>query len=246
MSITLSHRRITWVLATIVLCLLLASTAGQLSKHLWGHDRLWGFVRLFDLDQEGNVPTWYQAMALLVCAGLLTAITRHRRRLGAPYAVHWTVLAVIFLGLSIDEAASIHEMAVHPLRAAWHTRGIFYFAWVIPGGAFVLLVGLAYLPFLAALPGPTRRLFIAAGALYVGGAVGMELVEGYVVEGYVVEGYHGTENLAFIVASTVEEGLEMVGIVIFIRALMGYLGDTTGTVELRFGSPQRGRVTGSR
>jgi hypothetical protein len=233
MSITLSHRRITWVLATIVLCLLLASTAGQLSKHLWGHDRLWGFVRLFDLDQEGNVPTWYQAMALLVCAGLLTAIARHRRRLGAPYAVHWTVLAVIFLGLSIDEAASIHEMAVHPLRAAWPTRGIFYFAWVIPGGAAVLLVGLADLPFLAALPAPTRGLFIVAGAVYVGGAVGMELVEGYVVEDY-----HGTENLAFIVASTVEEGLEMVGIVIFIRALMGYLGDTTGTVELRFGSPR--------
>jgi hypothetical protein len=97
----------------------------------------------------------------------------------------------------------------------------------------VLLVGLADLPFLAALPAPTRGLFIVAGAVYVGGAVGMELVEGYVVEDY-----HGTENLAFIVASTVEEGLEMVGIVIFIRALMGYLGDTTGTVELRFGSPR--------
>lgn len=232
MSITLSHRRIVWVLATIVLCLLLASVAGQLSKHLWGHDRLLGFVRLFDLGQEGNVPTWYQSMTLLACAGLLAAIARRRRRLGAPYAVHWTVLAVIFLGLSIDEAASIHEMAVHPLRAAWHARGIFYFAWVIPGGAAVLLVGLAYLPFLAALSAPTRGLFIAAGALYVGGALGMELVGGYVAD------YHEKENLAYIVASTVEEGLEMVGIVIFIRALMGYLGGTTGTVELRFGSPR--------
>ena len=232
MSITLSHRRIVWVLATIVLCLLLASTAGQLAKHLWGHGRLWGFVRLFDLDQEGNVSTWYQSMTILVCAGLLAAIARHRRRLGAPYAVHWTVLAVIFLGLSIDELASIHEMAIRPLREAWHLRGILHFAWVIPGGAFVLLVGLAYLPFLAALPARTRRLFIVAGALYVGGTLGMDLVGGYLAD------YHGTGNLVYVAAYTVEEALEMVGIVIFLRALMGYLGDTTGTVELRFGAPR--------
>ena len=48
----------------------------------------------------------------------------------------------------------------------------------------VMGVGLCYLRFLLQLERRTRLLFVAAGALFVGGALGMEMIAGIVVESY--------------------------------------------------------------
>ena len=50
---------------------------------------------------------------------------------------------MIFVALSLDEAASIHERALVPLRRALSPTGVLTFAWVIPGALFVALVGAA-------------------------------------------------------------------------------------------------------
>ena len=85
--------------------------------------------------------------------------------------------ALGFVVMAFDEGWSIHETLVNPIRSLLGSSrlGIFYFAWVVPGIAIVLALGLYFLGFLRRLPGLTRRQFILAAALFLGGAIGMEL-----------------------------------------------------------------------
>ena len=228
MTITVSRRWLTRVLVVAVVSLVLASLVGQIAKYWLGRDRLLGFVRFFDLIGEGNAPAWFSSLMLLLCAILLASIAAAKLRSGAPFSWSWTGLAVIFLALSIDEAVSIHETVSNLLWWAWPTRGIFRFAWVIPGLAFVIGIGLIYFRFLVTLPTETRRLFVIAAVLYVGGALGGEMVEGYFFD------YYGATSLLRIGAYHVEEALEMAGIVVFIRALIPCFVAEVDRLEVRF------------
>lgn len=106
--------------------------------------------------------------------------------------------------------------------------GIFYFAWVLP--ALVLLVGLGlyFVGFLRRLPSPTRRAFSATGLIYLGGAVGVELIAGRHVE------VHGYNNLPYAFLVVAEEGLEMTGVILFLKALLAYLRDHYREVNFHF------------
>ena len=109
-------------------------------------------------------------------------------------------------------------MTIKPLRAALNATGFLYYTWVVPGAIFVLICALIFRRFLADLPGETRSLFLVAGTCFVGGAIGMELVGGY---------YHdlfGYDNMTYKMIDTIEECLEMVGILVFIYALVSYMG----------------------
>jgi hypothetical protein len=227
--IVLNPRRAAAVLLCTVAALVAASSAGQLAVHLTGHDHLYGFVPRFSLVEEANVPTWYSSVALLACAALLAAVARTEREAGSRFVLHWKVLALLFLGLSVDEAAALHELLIEPVRGALGAGGLFYFAWVVPALAALALLGLAYFRFLVHLPPQTRRLFLAAAATFVGGAVGAEMVGGAWVES---RGFH---NAGSALLWTVEESLEMVGIVVFVYALLRHLELRGGTVTVRFG-----------
>jgi len=213
----ISPRRIALIITVVVVCLTLASLAGQYSKYILGHDTLKGFVRLSDVNHEANIPTWYSSSALLFCSLLLARIASAKKIEGAGYVVHWSALSLIFAFLSLDETASIHEMGTIPLQSMLSANGFFYFAWIIPGAGFVLIVVLAYLRFLAHLPRPTRRLFLAAGALFVGGAIGVEAFGGRHIFLY------GGHSMTYAMIVTLEEFLEMLGIVVFIYALTSYM-----------------------
>lgn len=218
--IYISPWKITRFLTFVVLGLTLACVAGQFSKYVLGYPRLLGFVRQFDFNSEANIPTWYSSSTLLICSLLLALIASAKKIEGDRYVRHWGVLSFIFLFLSLDESASIHEMA-NKLRPLLQVSGFLYFAWVIPYAAIVLIFVLAYLRFLLALPAKTRLLFLLAGSLYVGGAIGIELVEARYVSFY-GESIIG-QDMMFAVMTIVEEFLEMLGIVVFIYALLSYI-----------------------
>jgi len=232
LQITISPRRLTGILSLVVLGLTLASLAGSMSTLYLhpGTDLLKqvqkSYIRLFYVDWEANIPTWYQASTLLFCSIILATIARGKRARRDPYVWHWAALAIIFLAMSIDEEAVIHEMAIKPLRQAFHMGGLLYYAWVVPGAAAVLLFALAYLRFLWSLPPRTRLLFAVAGVIYVGGALGVEAMSGLWAD------RHGEENLIYMMISTVEELMEMIGIIVFIHALLDYTGRHMGKVTL--------------
>ncbi len=141
------------------------------------------------------------------------------------YKHHWKILSFIFLYLSLDEAGELHEKLINPLRSLLNATGFLYFTWVVPVGILVVIFLFSYTKFLFHLPVSTRKLFVAASALYIGGALGMELVGAYQAS------TAGEDNILYQIIVTVEESLEMLGIVVFIHGLISYIKTYLGGVS---------------
>ncbi|MCY1032278.1 hypothetical protein OV207_12480 [Corallococcus sp. BB11-1] len=171
-------------------------------------------VAFLSLSHEGNLPTWYASGLLLTCALALAGIARAAGLGGDPARRHWWALMGAFAYLSMDESVGLHEH----LGGLFSWGGVLFFTWVVPAAVIVLLVGLAFLPFLARLPSRRRKQFILAGVLYVGGALGVELPLGWWTE------QHGNDNLVYALIDHVEEALELVGASLFLAALVEELG----------------------
>ena len=88
----------------------------------------------------------------------------------------------------------------------------------VPGGILALLVGLTFFSFLWSLPTATRNAFFLAGCIYVGGAVGVEIL------GAPMDADTMTYNLT----TVVEEGMEMAGVLLFLMALLQYMSRQQG------------------
>lgn len=211
----------------IILCLLLAHIAGQLSVYYFGFNSDARLVRLFDLDSEGNIPTLFSSIILLAASFLFAAIACAKKTSADTYFFHWTGLAVVFLYLCADEALAFHEILIRPLRPLLGASGAFHFTWVIPYGIGLVILSLLYLKFLMHLPGKTRRSLIIAAVIYVSGALSLEMLSGPFVKWY------GTRrNITVAVLSTFEELFEMIGVVVLIAALLAYI-ENSGSGEAR-------------
>ncbi len=181
-------------------------------------------LTLFALNGEQNVPTWYSSSMRLICAILLAVIAIAAGE--SEYRRHWMGLSAIFLYLSVDELASIHEKVGSILEERFDTGGFLTYAWVIPYAFLVLVFVLLYTRFLYNLPANTRLLFFAAGTLFVGGALGVEMVNGR------TDDLYGGEHLAYLLGSYIEEVFEMLGELTFFYALLSYIGLHVKEVEL--------------
>lgn len=182
----------------------------------------------FYFDAELNIPTVYSCFLLLSCATLLAWIAAAKRRQDDPFRWHWLGLAALFFALTVDEAAALHELLIRPLRDAYALTGWLRFPWVIAGGSFAVVFAIAYLRFLRHLPTRTAGLFLLAGCLYVGGAVGMEMVGGRV---FMEEGTPGRTLVPYMVAMTLEELFEMAGAIVFLMVLLQYLRTMGATLR---------------
>lgn len=237
MKLEVSTRKVTRVLVLAVLCLTLASLFSQFYGYLPGQGLLQritspsdtggsGTIVLFDLYEEANVPTWYSSITLLLCSVLLAIIAAAEKRSGGRYVLRWGALSIIFLLLSMDEVAQIHDKVDSAMDRFFDLGGFLTYAWVIPAAAFVLVLALAYLKFFLDLPARTRWLFLVAGTLYVGGALVMEMIAGYYEDSHGISDTTSGTPLATTVASMLaigEELLEMGGVVVFVYALMLYI-----------------------
>lgn len=175
----------------------------------------------FSLSVEANLPTFYAALLLAGCGVLLLLVGAGAAQTGAPFRRRWKALGAVFLYLSLDEAVELHEHLGKLLQFG----GVLYYSWVVPAGVLVLALGLLYLPLLRHLPQKTRRRFVLAGVLYVGGALALELPLGWWAE------RAGTENLRYALLDWVEESLELAGSSLFLVSLLSHLRERHG--ELR-------------
>jgi len=233
-KVVVSARRVTLILIVAVLFLSAASLAARFLMYMWGSEGLLAFLPVFNVGEDANIPTWYSSFTLLVCSVLLGVIAVAKRAQGERYALHWGFLCAVFLFMSIDEVATIHEHMGPVFNSVFEsvgirTGGVFYFTWVIPAAVFVVIVGLGYVRFLAALPRSTGVLFVVAGALFVVGALGFEMLSARLISFYGENWSYGadyipnTTKIAVALQSSVEETLEMLGVVVFIYALMSYV-----------------------
>lgn len=172
---------------------------------------------LVDLNAERNLPTAFSALLLLTCGYLLWGISRQEPFFEPGHrAAHWRGLAVTFWFLSVDELFQIHERLTLPLHHALGTGGIFLFAWVIPYGVLTLILGGIYARFLWRLPSPICGLFLLSAEIYLGGALVMEMIGGAYAARY------GRESWSYLACVTIEELMEMLGLVLFIHVLDRY------------------------
>ncbi len=175
------------------------------------------FAQLFTVNAEGKIPTWYSAVMLLGCAALLLAIALHcsakdqRRR--------WFVLAGLFAMFSLDEAAGIHDEMSGYLHALMPTEGFLRSTWVIPAMFFVAALGVWMIPLLRSISRRTSALFILAGSMYVGGALGVEMIGAAYLSAHDLN----MQSSAYALLATVEELLEMSGVIVFIYALLRHM-----------------------
>ncbi|MFX0142379.1 MAG: hypothetical protein ACFFDN_52550 [Candidatus Hodarchaeota archaeon] len=215
MDVTLKVKKIFIILAIVILVLLTLSVVGHLYKFTIGYERY--LVNLFDLDREWNVPTLFAAMNLFFCSVLLYIIALSKKKKRNQFYHYWITLSIIFFYLFMDEVIQFHEQSIGPLRNMLHTSGIFFFAWIIPAALFLLMFCVIYLKFLISLPSKIRLLFVISGSLYLSGAIGGEIIGG------LYQTNHGLTNLTYALITDVEEFLEMVGILVFIYALLSYI-----------------------
>ncbi|MEM7101309.1 MAG: hypothetical protein AAF541_23840 [Pseudomonadota bacterium] len=164
----------------------------------------WLLVQLFDVDVEDSIPTWYSAAALLF-SGLLAYLKYSQARVQEDHrSIYWLIISCGMVFLSLDEIAGFHETL----------NTLTEFSWTIPA-AIILIIGAPFFAkFLFQLEDSLRNQLIFAGAVFLGGAVGVE---------YATEGYAEAElldTLAYNTWTAVEEMMEMAGVVIFIDAML--------------------------
>ena len=227
MKLFVSPKKIIVWLAALVIIFNGASFVGRYIESILGIEITKGFIRLFDSTIEGNLTSWFSAVLLLFSAYLLWIIARTTLAQNGPDIRYWRVLSGIFFYMSLDEAASIHELVMHQFEPIFNKSGIFHYSWVIVATPFVLVFVAVYLRFLFRLPIDTRWGFLIAGFIFIFGSLGIYMIEGYLFNMKVQQDH------LYLVLSVIEEFLENVGIVIFIYALLIYIRTRLEHTEIR-------------
>ena len=235
-QILISPKKLSQILIVVIMVLIIASViVSYWEKMSYDNNFLLemqeSYIRLFNINGEANIPAWFSSCILLLSSFLLGLIAICKKMNRDSYILHWSVLSFIFLCLSLDETAILHEMSVKPLRSIFHLGGFFYYGWIIPAGIAVVVTGLAYLRFLINLPQKTKRLFLIAACIFVGGAIGLEAFSG-LYDDMFNQGRIVSDDFV-IIFETIEEFMEMTGTVIFIYSLLDYLNSHYEIISFR-------------
>jgi hypothetical protein len=211
-------QRLPWLLTLTAVSLVILSSLGQLIRFTTDHDHLWGFTPLFSLNAELNAPSFFSASILALAATILLFIFTLKQRSGDGR--YWFVLSLGFFYLCVDEALSLHELLIAPTQQMFgreQLSGFYLMAWALPGLLGAVILALTYLRFLWRQPASTRIAFIISGSLYLGGALGLEMMGSWYME------FYGWDNPGYTLLWTVEESMEMAGVILFIRALLNLI-----------------------
>jgi hypothetical protein len=221
--------RLAWLVAgtTAALALIcatrdgLAFALGVPSREFW--------LSILRLDAELTIPAWYSGCLLFFAALLLLILAWRARTLRSRDFIWWLLLGLGFMYLSADEVATIHERVMKIVRSHVETSGAFTFSWLLVGIPAVIAVAALFLPFVLRLERRTRSLLIASGTLYVGGAIGFEMLGGIAVS------RGGFQTLEYLVVSTLEECLELAGVALLAVTLLLRIRDDFAGVQLQAG-----------
>jgi hypothetical protein len=226
LTLELSYRRVRVTLWTLTLTVLALGIFREIWLALYGRQTVLGSMPPFDLNSENALGEWWSVLQLLVAAVLLSvhSVAEPNRR-WMPY---WFALGAIFLFLSIDESAALHERT-KSLMAHYQLTGFFAFPWIIPYGLACIVLALAFFPFVRALPSRFRWRVIFAGALFLAAVLGIESLGAHCATA------GGTEPRSFDRACwpvdvIAEESGEIIAITLFILALLELLRERVRSI----------------
>jgi hypothetical protein len=209
LEIRVHPRRIAWLLGTAIAGLVTASALSAWAYASW--PQVHRAYRLFYVDFEGNLPTWWSAVILLACGGLAALLGSQ----AGSARRDWRWLAFLFVAMATDEAASLHELLQPPLRAALDSPRWLRYPLILPGMVVAAVLVLRFHRFAASLGATGRRL--GWGALvFAAGALGLETVGGWFAPEAI------GPNATYSLVVTLEEACEMTGAAMVLVALLGH------------------------
>ncbi len=186
------------------------------------------YIRLLSVSGEGKIPTWYSSCTLLLSAGLMWVIGKASSQSRDGRAKYWFGLSLIFLVMSLDEVAELHNGLSRPFRELLNiSAGPLASAWIIPGTLFVMVLAIVYGRFFFSLPTAFRFWFGGAAVIYLLGVIGMESIGSAYRSNF-------ETDLTYGILASLEEVLEMGGILVLIHGLMLYLQRPDQRFMIRF------------
>ena len=210
------------LLTAITAGLLVAHGVVQVGIYGFGAEKHW--LDSLNMDRELNLPTLFSSTLLLVSALLMRRLGQSSDRIAAR---DWLLLSKIFIFLALDEALQIHEILIIPgLRNQVHPA--LASTWVVPYAALALILLWRFRQFLGSISRATASRLLQAGAVYIGGAIGMEMIGSFAVRSSLIR-LHSPWYGAI---TGLEEALELFGIILLIDALLRELLDQRNSIEL--------------
>lgn len=236
MKPTSLSRRVTYILVLLVICLNFISFAAQFLAFLLDqseNEYLNRFIALFNVDASSNIPAFYDSFALLLSAGLLALIAVSIKAQGKAFAARWGILALVLFYMGLDKAFGIHGEWLAEIGKPLMGDNYCY-AKSVGIVAGVIIFGLSYWKFFLHLS-PKFRLFFAGAALvYLGGGLGMEILQGFY-------SLYFDGGFGLTILSAIENSLEMLGIAFLIYVLFSYLETQPAGLYPPFRTPLRNK-----
>ena len=175
------------------------------------------FVQMVDLDQEANLPTLFSSAILLIGAFLFYLLGQKSKILKDKQHRYWLGLSMIFIFLGFDESATIHEVLGDWTEQYVDASGYLHYPWVISYSILVLILGFFYVRFFLKMERKVFWSFMKAAAIFLTGAIGFELL------GAKEASLHGADTMLYCYYYTIEESLEMFGVIYLIYILLRLL-----------------------
>lgn len=172
----------------------------------------------FDLDSDSSIPCWYSSIKLFLvacCAFVASQNNSYKRYLPSSWLYF---LVFLFIFLSMDEAAAIHERLssiARTLKLDWLLiRG--HGTWIIVYGVlafFLFLVSFRYLKRMwKYFKDETIKAFVGFLVLCSGGVV-VEIISYFFLRSDLT-------STSYKISVMIEESLEMVGVSIILYSIM--------------------------
>lgn len=192
------------------------------------------FTRLIDLDGEANLPSWYSSIQLFFVGILWSFLIYEKVEREDKSTWELLLIPILFLMLSLDESAQIHEYiglksdALLPTGRRSDTlfqeTGIWMF--LLPP----FLIGLVFRLYVNAkrffsVPKEISFRFMVGFLIFIGSAAGVEIFSNFM-------------DWFLSLEIALEEGGEMMGVTILLWATWDLLRINLKTLPFEFGSGQ--------
>lgn len=162
---------------------------------------------IFWVGEESNFPTFVNFVLLVVSSGFIALAAAQAFSDRNPWRWHWLGLAVVVLLAAFDDSAQVHEPVGSYLTKGIEGSGLFAWEWVIYGFAVVVVLMLLGFRFVVyGMDAAPRRYLILGALVYLGAALGLEMVSAFMW-------FHEMDNGRYV--TLFEETFEMFGAALF-------------------------------
>ena len=170
-------------------------------------------IKMVRLVSEKNIPSLFSTLQLMLSGTLLYLIYDQSKKENIDRSIcgFWKFLSVVFYILAFDEWFTIHDTLGKLFSDSMGGLGDL-FGWTLLYIILIPLFLLASIRFLLALPKPTALGFIASGAIFVFGAIGLELLN---TEEFQLLFNFQVSSIGAYIIGFLEEFFEILGIFLF-------------------------------